>query len=235
MPQSAFVDEYAEGFQLLHMLRNGYVPMDRDQLVVQVTAMVTQARKHGLASGLDPSSVEDAGYAFCAAVDEAVLASGCAFKEKWESAPLQLTLFGDQLAGEHFFDRLTHLRERGKAQIAIVEVFHMCLLLGFRGRYLLESPDKLRYLMARLADEITHARGASAALAPHGARPDNPVFPLRRVVSPLAVAAMLFVVALSGWGMLYAALHRQVSSAVAGQEDLVQMPARVAHVTITLP
>ena len=53
-------------------------------------------------------------------------------------------LFGDQLAGENFFNRLESLRARGSAHLQALEVFHMCLLLGFQGRYIIEGSEKLR-------------------------------------------------------------------------------------------
>jgi type VI secretion system protein ImpK len=228
-------DEYAEGFQLLHMLRNGYTPTDRNRLVKEVGTLIATTRKRGLAAGLDPQPLEDAGYAFVAAIDEAVLASSCAFRAEWESEPLQLTLFGDHLAGEHFFDRLEQLRERGNGQLPVVEVFHRCLTLGFRGRYHLEGDDKLRFLMARLAEEIARGRQDAGPLAPHWARPDNAQFALRRVVSPVIVAVLLAAIGGATWGMLRLTLDRQAPAALAGLEDLVQLPARVAHISITLP
>jgi type VI secretion system protein ImpK len=231
----SLIDEYAGGFQLLHMLHNGYTPTNRDKLVTEVGTLVATTRKRGLAAGLDPQSVEDAGYAFVAAIDEAVLASSCAFRAEWESEPLQMTLFGDHLAGEHFFDRLEHLRERGQAQLPVVEVFHRCLTLGFRGRYHLEGDDKLRYLMARIAEEIDRGRQDAGPLAPQWARPDSAQFELRRVVSPVIVAALLAAVGGTAWGMLRLTLDRQGPAALVGHEDLVQLPARVAHISITLP
>jgi type VI secretion system protein ImpK len=231
----SLIDEFAEGFQLLHMLHNGYRPDDRRRLVTEVGTLVATTRKRGLAAGLDPRSVDDAGYAFVAAIDEAVLASACTFRAEWESEPLQMTLFGDHLAGDHFFERLEQLRERGTSQLLVVEVFHRCLTLGFRGRYHLGGDDKLRYLLARLAEEIARARPDTGPLAPHWARPDSAQFELRRIVSPLVLAALLLSVGGAAWGMLRLTLNREVPAALAGHENLVQLPARVAHVSITLP
>ena len=48
-----------------------------------------------------------------------------------------------------------------------LEVFYTCLILGFQGRYLLEGTEKLSYLIARLGQEIAHARGGMPEFAPH--------------------------------------------------------------------
>jgi type VI secretion system protein ImpK len=56
-------------------------------------------------------------------------------------------------------------------RLQALEVFHMCLLLGFQGKYALEGTEKLGYLTARLGDEILHLQGRRSAFAPHWAPP----------------------------------------------------------------
>eukprot|EP01032_Pedospumella_encystans_P035311 gene35311-39942_t len=104
-----------------------------------------------------------------AALDEIVLASGFPIREPWERRPLQLKVFGDQLAGEHFFDRLEALRAKGGVRLQSLQVFHLCLLLGFKGKYALDSSDKLACLTARVGDEIAHIKGKSRGFAPRAA------------------------------------------------------------------
>ncbi len=106
-------------------------------------------------------------YAFCALLDEIILSSGMPIRDDWESAPLQLRLFGEHLAGEGFFERLEKLRQNPTVNIELLEVFHTCLLLGFQGKYLLEGSEKLNYLVARLGQEIASVRGPSRGFAPN--------------------------------------------------------------------
>ncbi|MCK7513687.1 MAG: DotU family type IV/VI secretion system protein [Desulfobacterales bacterium] len=73
-----------------------------------------------------------------------------------------MLLFGDQLAGEHFFDKLETARNGGANRINALEVFHLCLLIGFKGRYLLEGPEKLKYLTQQLGEQIAHIKGKAA-------------------------------------------------------------------------
>jgi type VI secretion system protein ImpK len=61
----------------------------------------------------------------------------------WKRRPLQLTLFGKLLAGKKFFQYLEECRAQGAARLQSLEVFHLCLLPGYRGKYLLERPEKL--------------------------------------------------------------------------------------------
>jgi type VI secretion system protein ImpK len=70
-----------------------------------------------------------------------------------------LSLFGSQLAGYRFFEILEQIRSKGKERLASLEVFHYCLLLGFQGKYRLESIESLNHLVARVGDEIDYLKG----------------------------------------------------------------------------
>ncbi len=60
-------------------------------------------------------------------------------QNSWLISPLQLSLFGSQLAGYRFFEILEELRRKGNSRLAALEVYHYCMLLGFHGRYRIES------------------------------------------------------------------------------------------------
>ena len=57
------------------------------------------------------------------------------------------------------FEILEQLRSKGKARLASLEVFHYCLLLGFQGKYRIESIESLNHLVARVGDEIDYLKG----------------------------------------------------------------------------
>lgn len=60
------------------------------------------------------------------------------FYQQWKSAPLQAELYSTANAGEEFFKRLEHLPP---SQKDVNEIYHLCLCLGFRGRYYSEEQD----------------------------------------------------------------------------------------------
>ncbi len=179
--------------------------------------------------GIASEDIYAAKYAFCAAVDEAILSQPSALHETWERNPLQLRLFGEHLAGEHFFDRLEELRRQGAVRLPSLEIYHYCLLLGFEGKYRLEGPEKLGYLTARLGDEIIYFKGKRSGFAPHWPPPDNVRHALRRAADRagdrLRPARLLRSAPVSGPPDRRMAAYNQV----------VQMPQRTAHITITLP
>lgn len=69
-----------------------------------------------------------------------------ALKDAWELNPLQLDLFGSQIAGNEFFERLDRLREQGEKRLPALEIYHYAMLLGFQGKYRLEAPEKFAIL-----------------------------------------------------------------------------------------
>lgn len=200
-----------------------------------MTAFLGEVDRNAKAHGIPAEDVTAAKYAFCAAVDEIILRSDFAIRDAWETRPLQLRLFGDQLAGEHFFQRLEDLRAKGSVHLQALEVYHMCLLLGFEGRFALDGRDKLNYLTARLGDEIARMRGKTRGFAPHAERPDQVAHKLGSDLSLWVLSGVFVLVGLGAWLGFNTALAREADDKLAAYNDLVKLPPRSANVTITLP
>lgn len=229
------VDIMYEGFHALFLLKNGCGPQDKGAFADNMTAFLADVDRSAKALGIAAEDVTAAKYAYCSAVDEIILRSSYEVREAWETRPLQLRVFGDQLAGEHFFHRLEDLRAKGAQQVEALEVFHMCLLLGFQGRYALDGKDKLDYLVARLGDEIARMRGRTRGFAPHAARPDQVVNRLRSDLSLWVLAAVFTLAGLGAYLGFRTVLGNESEVALAHYNDLVKLPPKAAHVTITLP
>lgn len=224
-----------EGFHALFLLKNGCGPQDKGAFADNMTAFLADIDRNAKALGIAAEDIMAAKYAFCSAVDEIILRSSFDVRDAWETRPLQLRVFGNQLAGEHFFHRLEDLRARGAQQIEALEVFHMCLLLGFEGRYALDGKDKLEHLVARLGDEIARMRGRTRGFAPHAERPDQVINRLRSDLSLWVLAAVFTVAGLSAYLGFCTVLGNDTAHALAHYNDLVKLPPKAAHVTITLP
>lgn len=228
-------DLMADGFYLLLLLKRGQLPADGESFVSTVQKFLDGMERGAVKLGISAEDIYAAKYAFCAAVDEAILSQPSHLQEAWERNPLQLRLFGEHLAGEHFFDRLEELRRQGAARLPSLEVYHYCLLLGFEGKYRLEGLEKLGYLTARLGDEIIYLKGKRHGFAPHALPPDNVRHSLRRVVPLWLPAALVAGFGLLGFFGLRTYLGHQTEKQMAAYNDVVQMPQRTAHITITLP
>jgi len=125
--------------------------------------------------GIDVDDVSTAKYALAAFLDETVLNSRWPYKDRWADNPLQLDYFGTYLAGEIFYDKVEDLRARAESKADLLEVYYMCLLLGFRGKYGVSGQEKLRSLIENIAAELNRVKPAvSRDLSPHWKIPDGP-------------------------------------------------------------
>lgn len=231
----SLLDLMSDGFYLLMLLKRGQLPTDIEPFISSIQQYLDTVERGATRLGVAAEDVYAAKYAFCAAVDEAILSQATPLNDVWECNPLQLRLFGEHLAGEHFFDRLENLRAQGAPRLSSLEVYHYCLLLGFEGKYRLEGLEKLGYLTARLGDEIVFLKGRRVGFAPHAEPPDRIAHILRRVVPLWAPAAALAGVGLLGYLGISALLAHQTDSQLASYQKVVELPARTAHITITLP
>ena len=224
-----------DGFYALFMLKNGNGPQDNADFINKMTLFLDDFTRGAKKQDAAADDIDAAKYAFCAAVDEIMLHSQFGIRDAWEQRPLQMVVFGDQLAGKNFFNRLESLRVRGSAHLQALEVFHMCLLLGFQGRYNVDGLEKLSYLTARLGDEIRHMKGKSAGFAPHAERPDQISHKLRNDVPLWVMASVFALICALGYGGLRSMLGRSTSSTLSAYNDIVKLAPRAANLTITLP
>lgn len=204
-----------EVFTVTGRLRDGRVkPADARAFRNRVKELVASANDEGVAAGYSVKDVGLALYAAVALLDESVFNSGLDVSAEWARKPLQDELFGDHRAGENFFQHVSALMERDDSPglADLLEVYQLCLLLGFRGKYAPRSqpgnasgdPGELSSISRRLGERIARIRGALPPLSdawrpPAGevvARAHDPwVRRLLIVVAMLTVATgTLFVV-----------------------------------------
>lgn len=229
------MDLMYDGFYALFLLKNGNAPKDEANFARKMQQFLNSIDGSARKLNISAEDVHAAKYAFCAAVDETVLRSTFSIRDSWARHPLQLVLFGDQLAGENFFQKLEELRSKGNPHLQALEVFHMCLLLGFQGRYLLESPEKLHYLTARLGEEIAHIKGKPAVFAPNWDRPDQIVNKLRTETPLWIIAAIFAVVALGTFTGINKLLSHNTQTSIAAYNDIIRMAPHPATLILTLP
>ena len=233
--EHTLMDLMYDGFYALFMLKNGNGPQSEAEFRNKLTRFLDDFTRGARKQDATPDDIDNAKYAFCAAVDEIILRSPYAIRDDWARRPLQLVLFGDQLAGENFFNRLEALRARGSAHLETLDVFHMCLLLGFQGRYMIEGSEKLAYLTSRLGDEIAHMKGRKGGFAPHAERPDQIIHKLRNDVPLWVLCSVFALVCALGYMGLRTMLGSSTQTTLSAYNDVVKLAPRQANLTITLP
>lgn len=231
----SLLDLMYEGLFVVFMLNNGHRPSDAAHFKERIRSFLSDFENGALTLNATADDVHACKYAFCALIDETMLSVPSAARDDWERCPLQLELFGEQLAGERFFLHLEQQRSATPPRLQVLEVFHMCLRLGFRGQYALEGPEKLHYLTARLGDEIAHIKGKRASFAPRWAPPDQVLNTLRNEVPLWVLCSVFAFLGLLAYLGLQWTLSRQTSADLAAYQQVVSLPTQVANVTITLP
>lgn len=155
------------------------VATDADQFRTRVKALLAGADQDARAAGYPVDLVRRAIYAFVAYLDESVLDSRQPMFSGWHGKPLQEEIFQDHLAGEKFFRHLRDLLSRQDSdELAdTLEVYHLCLLLGFRGRMGGDEGNARGALVAEVGDKIRRIRGGPEPLAPSWALPVESLTP----------------------------------------------------------
>ena len=123
-------------------------------------------QKNGETASRNRGDILDAMYAVVALIDEAVLSSGGECREYWLGRPLQLDYFGEAMAGEEFFNRLEGVLKTPGEKSDVIEVYFLCLALGFEGRYKLTDRSRLSAYMKQCADALSKHTAFDTSLSP---------------------------------------------------------------------
>lgn len=126
-------------------------------------------RRDATATGYPPEDIDDAEFAVVAFLDEAILNSNDPARNEWEKQTLGVEMFGGAVAGEVFYDRIEAYRKRSDSQrlASLLEVYLLCLLLGFEGRYA-GSKGEIHAISDRLRRRIEGIRQTDPTLTPQG-------------------------------------------------------------------
>lgn len=190
---------FQEAFTAIVRLRyNRQAVSSADSFRAQMKQALAVAEHDAATHGCDPGDIQKAKFAVVAFLDESVLGCRSQVFSEWARRPLQAELYNHQLAGEIFYQELQKILKRSDStQTAdLLEVYCLCLLLGFKGQY--GSEGEVRSLTHQAQEKIRRVRG-TPDLSPRGGIPPDAIRlaqgdPLLR---PLMIAAGgIFAVAL---------------------------------------
>ena len=136
----------------------------RQQLIAALDKMVSRGRR----AGLPDQDLAEARYALVALLDEQVLRASWSGRAEWMSRPLQFELYQDNNAGEDFFVRLGALLRSGNRPLA-VQIYYLCLALGFEGMYAQNGDRRSLAKFAHAArQQLAPLLPATDRSSPHG-------------------------------------------------------------------
>jgi type VI secretion system protein ImpK len=190
----------------------------RNQALEAIRAADHAAQGQGYAA----EDVRLAVFALVAFLDESILNLRKPVFDDWVRKPLQEEMFGRHVAGETFFENLQALLgRRDSAELAdVLEVYLLCLLLGYLGRYSISAKSELRSLMGHTADKIRRIRNSSGQLSPQWMLPQETASlavdsRLRRLAFAAAGSAFLTAV-------LFVTYNISLGSAASALQAMVQ-------------
>jgi type VI secretion system protein ImpK len=186
-------------FQLATFLKAESLDEDKlENYHEKILQALKDFEKQAITLNWDHYTTTNAKYALIAYIDETILNSSWSGKTTWMSKPLQLELFGEHTAGEGFFERLQKIREFGSQYIDLLELYYMCIQLGFKGKYRLRHHEQLLGLQADLRNQIEAIRGITTnQLSPD--KPPKKIINSRRYqLSPrtLAIASLMIILSI---------------------------------------
>jgi type VI secretion system protein ImpK len=187
----------------------------------QVIQAIKTADQNAKTRGYTDEDVKSGVFALVAFLDESILNLRKPVFNDWVRKPLQEELFGRHVAGEMFFENLQEiLGRRDSPEVAdLLEVYYICLLLGYLGRYSISSKGDLRGLMGQTEDKIKRIRKSTVDLSPNWALPAETAGPLRSdpwMRRLFIVAGVCAGIAL----LLYPVYHFTLSSGVSSLNQL---------------
>ena len=136
--------------QIRHALRHP----DPDGLRAVLRASLDRFESDARAAGHGGDAVSGASFALCALLDES--ASSTPWGAGWAKQGLLAERHPGAAGGEYFFELLENLSEDPAANLALLEFLHVCLALGFEGRYrgTANGAEDLLALRGKLLEQI---------------------------------------------------------------------------------
>ena len=167
-------------FDLILRLRAGIVAPSND-LRPKVAGLLDDFEKRAERYRFNHKIVQVSKFALASFVDEVVLMNNFPLRDQWEKYALQLEYFGEQLAGNKFFEKLEAMLGQIEVTKDAVEVYYFCMLLGFKGRYAIYEQEKLLAIMQKTATALVKAgKIVPVELSPHWLANDQPKPPKKR-------------------------------------------------------
>ncbi len=192
---TSFSNLYSDLFLLGIQLRSAKDPGSADLLRNRIIDLFNTVDRKG--SDIPKDSRDQAKYAVAAYLDEMILSSPWSNRDEWSARPLQYEFFKEHIAGVEFFNRINAIRRALPANPGLLEVYYLCLILGFEGQYKIHGTEALKTLTEEVQAELgrSQEKQAKHGLSPHGSRPDELMEMVKQGIPAwVAFAFCLFVV-----------------------------------------
>jgi type VI secretion system protein ImpK len=165
------LQELAGGvFSLVMTLRSTGAYGDEQGLRERLRRYLDTMEQHGVRCGYTQGDMQEVKFPLVAFIDEVILLSSWEHRDTWRDRPLQLDVFGERTAGQRFFTRLAELRREGESRREVLEIYHLCLTLGFAGSFRISGMEGLQRELDALRRDLGYLPldTREVRLAPNG-------------------------------------------------------------------
>jgi type VI secretion system protein ImpK len=165
---------FQEALTAIERIRAGREKVaDAESFRAEMRQQFVQTNEEGRARGYSREDLRLAMFAVIALLDESILNSRNPIFADWPRRPLQQEVFGGHQAGEIFFQNIDGMLAQPDSTVLadILEVYLLCILLGYGGKYSVLGKGELRAVSDSMAERIRRIRGVSAlspSWAPQG-------------------------------------------------------------------
>ncbi|WP_097460390.1 type IVB secretion system protein IcmH/DotU [Mangrovitalea sediminis] len=149
------LDGAATLLSLAGQLRHLDQYQDVTRLHQQCLQMVKEFERQLRKQDVDLDDLHAARYALCALIDETVLHTVWGNESSWGTHTLVATLHKETVGGERFFELLAKCQETPVKHLHLLELFYLCLALGFEGK--LRLAERGRERLDTLRSELYHS------------------------------------------------------------------------------
>lgn len=229
---SRLLDAAAPVLALIVAARDMESHPDPDSLLESAIVEVRAFETAALAGGHASEAIRLARYALCATMDDVVLATPWGGQTAWAGRGLVTTIHRETMSGERFFTVLDSLLAKPDENHDVLEVFYVCLSLGFEGRYRVMPRGAAE--ISRMRDRLyrTLTRDSEPPAGPFSPAARDPVARGGRVpgaVLPVWFPVLLVLAALVGiYALMSTDLNRATASVVAIDQRFAQPVVRAA-------
>lgn len=122
-------------------LRTAHPPGDVGVTRARLIEMIRDFDAAALKQGLPDDQRNIARYALCTVVDEAIQMTPWGTAANWAQQSLLIHFFKENWGGEKFFQILDKMSETPARFTALLELFYVCLAVGFMGRFYLAGAN----------------------------------------------------------------------------------------------
>lgn len=210
-------DICADCLMLILRLRTSQNFGDAEILRQRIISILNDIERTAKRQGFPMEDIQQAKFALVAFLDESLIASDWEGKEQWLANPLQLQLFNRFDAGDEFYNRVQNLLNEIKLNTEVLEVYYLCLTLGFKGKYAYLEQEMLRTITDDIHQELALSNPKlSGTLSPHGKRKEEVAEVIRSEVPLWSIAVgaaaivlvIYFIFSLFSIGTVHSVVNR---------------------------